>query len=205
METKAEYPEIVACVQKIARVFGFDDDMQTIKIWTDTINASCIPSAMLEQRTSELLATWDKQTHYGRPTPADLLQGYQNDSGEYTGEQVGFVIGRMVAERLADEEDQLQTLRSEIHNIVVKRIFEPILENGQIKTKNGHRLFQLTDTGKLYASEIKQRIAPKADKRLVIERMNYYERFRNMRYVDACRELKNADDLLFRPFVVRNL
>lgn len=205
METKAEYPEIVACVQKIARVFGFDEDMQTIKIWTDTINASCIHSAILEQRTSELLATWDKQTHYGRPTPADLLQGYQNDSGEYTGEQVGFVIGRMVAERLADEEDQLQTLRSEIHNIVVKRIFEPILENGQIKTKNGHRLFQLTATGKLYATEIKQRIAPKADKRLVIERMNYYERFRNMRYVDACRELRNADDLLFRPFEVRNL
>lgn len=205
METKSEYSVIIACVQKIARVFGFDEDMQTIKIWTDTINASGIPSAMLEQRTSELLSTWDKRTHYGRPTPADLLQGYQNDSGEYTGEQVGFVIGRMVAERLGDEEDPLQVLRSEIHNIVVKRIFEPILENGQIKTKNGHRLFQLTATGKIYSSEIKQRIAPKADKMLVIERMNYYERFRNMSYVDACRELKNADDLLFRQFVVRNL
>lgn len=199
METKEEFSKIVACAERIAQVYGFEHD--TVKIWIDTINASGIPSAMLEQRTRELLATWDKQTHYGKPTPADLLQGYQNDSGEYTGEQVGFVIGRMVAERLGDEEDPLQVLRSEIHNIVVKRIFEPVIENGQIKTKNGHRLFQLTDTGKLYASEIKQRIAPKADKRLVIERMNY-ERFRNMRYVDACRELKNADDLLFRPYVV---
>ena len=202
-QIKATYPECISAAEQIGNIFGFDHD--TKLIWADAINTAGMTSEMLQQRTSQLITGWDKQTHYGKPTPADLLQGYQNDSGEYTGEQVGFVIGRMVAERLGDEEDQLQVLRSEIHNIVVKRIFEPILENGQIKTKNGHRLFQLTATGKLYASEIKQRIAPKADKRLVIERMNYYERFRNMRYVDACRELKNADDLLFRPFEVRNL
>lgn len=198
-QIKATYPECISAAEQIGNIFGFDHD--TKSIWADAINTAGMTSEMLEERTKQLITGWDKQTHYGKPTPADLIQGYQNDNGEYTGEQVGAIIGRMVFDRIGDENDQFQVMRSEIHNVVVRRLFEPVIENGQQKTKNGHRLFKLTQVGKQYATEIKQRIAPQANKRLVIERMDY-SAFRDLQYIDARNAIQNASDLLFRPFLV---
>ncbi len=198
-QIKATFAECISAAEQIGNIFGFDHD--TKSIWADAINTAGMTSEMLEERTKQLITGWDKQTHYGKPTPADLIQGYQNDNGEYTGEQVGAIIGRMVFDRIGDENDQFQVMRSEIHNVVLRRIFEPVVENGQHKTKNGHRLFKLTQVGKQYATEIKQRIAPQANKRLVIERMDYSS-FRNLQYIDARNAIQNASDLLFRPFLV---
>ena len=207
MELKATYQEIVANVQEIANIFGFDYD--TTKTWINTINDSGITLKLLEQRKKDLLTKWDKETHYGKPTPADLIQGYSDNNGIYNGQQVGWIVGCMVSDRLGGEEGDFQHLQATIHNLVVHKLFEYIDEEGVIKRdKNGNALFRLSQYGKQYAGEIRQRVTHAELRKM--ERWVYPEAWRDewskLLSIDAEKLLRQwsdeGKDLLYMPYKV---
>ena len=207
METKAQYTTIVATAQKIGNAFNLPHE--TVEIWIEAINGSGMPEQLLEERANTLISTWDNKNHYGKPTPADLIQGYSDNNGIYNGQQVGWIVGCMVSDRLGGEEGDFQHLQATIHNLVVHKLFEYIDEEGVIKRdKNGNALFRLSQYGKQYAGEIRQRVTHAELRKM--ERWVYPEAWRDewskLLSIDAEKLLRQwsdeGKDLLYMPYKV---
>ena len=95
---------VVSAAQKIGNVFNFSHE--TVEAWVEAINNAGMPATLLEERTNHLISTWDNKTNYGKPSPADLIQGYSDTQGTYTARQVGWIIATMIEDRLGGEESE---------------------------------------------------------------------------------------------------
>ena len=207
METKAQYTTIVATAQKIGNAFNFQHE--TVEIWIEAINGSGMPEQLLEERANTLISTWDNKTNYGKPSPADLIQGYSDTQGTYTAKQVGLIVATMIEDRLGGEESEFAVLRPTIHNLVVHKIFDFVSDEGVIKRdKNGDAMFTLSAKGKEYASEIKQRLTNAELRRM--ERELYPQAWREEWAKKKSSEIEvllkkwsdEGKDLLYMPFKV---
>lgn len=192
-EMKATYGDVVALCNKIGNVFNIEHE--SVLVWIDLVNSAGMPLSLLQERVNELITTWDKATHYGKPSPADLIKGYANDTGTYTNIQAYDIVHAMVVDRIGADSPML-VYTPELHNAVCWRLFTKILENGVPKIdRSGHRLFHLSEIGKNYAKEIHFRCNPMQGYELQGE-SGVLDWLKDKRFVDVANAIVTGGNLL---------
>lgn len=220
MTIKASYNEIIESISKIMNAFNLSQDQ--VSVWFDVINSTGITASLLKERTDELLSSWDNESHYGKPTPADLVKGYENTTTQFSCNSVYHILRSMITDRIPSEHIRTETGEEydieegyyvyvpDLYNAMLHILFKHVTsEDGRIKRdKEGKAVFELTEEGKYYAKEIQQRANYNRDcyfRGFYIDK-SVIDHWREIGYSNASAEIKDkADkghDYLVMPYEV---